>query len=58
MAGNKNVISGYLKNVDQGHRLQKSLCLSYHMTDFNQIFTRIMQMGLTTKVSHKLTMKI
>ena len=56
MVGNKNVTSVDLENVDQGHCLQNHL--GYYMTDFNKIFTKMMQLGLVTKPSYKLTLKM
>ena len=57
VTGNQNVISADLQNISQGHHLQKSY-LRYYATNFNQTITNIMQLGLATKVSHQLTLKM
>ena len=58
VVNNKNIISADFENASQGHHLQKPLYLGYYTDDFNQTFTKMMQLGLTTKVSHKLTLKV
>ena len=55
VVGNKNYISitsAKLKNIGQGQHLQKSLYLGYYIADFNQTFTKIIQLGLTATASH------
>ena len=54
----EKVISADRENVRQGHHLQKSLVLGCYMTDFNQTFTKIMQLGLAAKSSYQLTLKM
>ena len=58
VANNKNVQTANHENVGQSHRLQKSLYLGYDMIDFNQTFTKMIQLGLGTKASHQLTLKM
>ena len=55
MGANKNAISATHDKVGRGH------CLSYHgsyTTDFNQNFTKMMHLGLATKGSHQLILKL
>ena len=58
VASNKNVISADLENVSQGHHLQKSLYLANYTTDFVQTITKVKLLGLKTKASHQLTLKV
>ena len=53
----KNVFSADLENVGQDHHLQQSY-IGYYMTDFNQYFTKIIQLGLAAKASHQMNFKI
>ena len=47
--GNKNIISTDFEYVGKGKRLQQSLYLGSYTTDFNQTFTKMMQLELATK---------
>ena len=49
LACNKSDLSADVENVDLGHPLQKSLYLVYYMIDFNQLLTKMMQLGLATQ---------
>ena len=49
IVGNISVKSADFENLDQGHRLQKSLYIYMCMTDCNQTFTKMMQLRLATK---------
>ena len=51
MAGNKSVLWSDLEKVGQGQNLQKSLYLSYHMTELNKTFVKIVAMLPATKMS-------
>ena len=50
MASNKITISADFENVVQGHRLRKSLYHGSYMTDFNQTFVRMTQLGAGNKI--------
>ena len=45
-------------NVGRCHQLQKPLYLGYYTAEFNQTFTKIMQLGLATKAWHQLALKM
>ena len=47
-----------LEDVGQVHHLQKSVNLAYYTADFNEIFTKMLLLVLTTKISHQLTLKV
>ena len=49
MADNKNVISADHEHVGQGYRLQKSIYLGFHKTDFNKTFTKMPLLGMANK---------
>ena len=57
MASNKNVILSDLKSVEKGYHLQRSLYLGFNTTNFNETFTKMMQLGagnksVTSAVNH------
>ena len=54
---NKYVISADIENVGQGHYFKKSYLGSYS-TDYNQTFTKRVQLGMATKTSRQLTLKM
>ena len=54
----KKILSSGLDNVCEGRPSQKSLYISYYATDFSQPITKMMQLGLTTKASHQLNLKV
>ena len=67
----KKVLSSDLENVGQGHHLQESLYFSYNTNVGQRHYisalikrptptklTKMMQLGLATKVSHQLIMKV
>ena len=45
----QNVLSYDRENVGQGHHLQKMIYLGFYTADFNQTFTKMMLLWLTTK---------
>ena len=49
--------SADFENVGHGNYLQKSY-LGYYKIDFNQTFTNMQQLGLATKVSLQLNLKM
>ena len=53
-----SAISADLENVDQGHHLEKTLYLGNYMTEFNQSFTKMTQLGMAAKASHQLIFKM
>ena len=57
-ADNKNVTSADLESVGQDHHSQKSLNIGIYTANFNQMFTKMLQQVLITKVSHQLTLKV
>ena len=50
VSSNKSAISADLENVDKGHNLQKPLYVGHYKVDFIKTFTKMMQLGLATKV--------
>ena len=52
------MLSADLKNVGQGHRLHKSIYLSYYTAHSNQIFPNRMLLGLATLSQLTLKMQV